>query len=110
MQACAGGIRASESDPGLEIASNQNGGNATMPDDGIFRAILIVLVLSVVAGVLATLAGDLVFHSPALERTGTGVALVCGTLYFVFRWLGRREMRRRDAAELGRQDGDQSDS
>ena len=80
-----------------------------MPDDGVFRAILIVLVLSVVSGVLATLAGDLVFHSPALERTGTGVALVCGALYFVFRWLGRREMRRREAAESTRRGEDRPD-
>ena len=91
---------------GFEIEAIRDEGSATVPDDGIFRAILIVLVLSVVAGVLATLAGDLVFHWPALESAGTGIALVCGALYFVFRWLGRLEMRRRSAAEdSGRERG-----
>lgn len=67
-----------------------------MPDDGIYRAILIVLVLSVVAGVLVMLTGERLFHSAAMERAGGGLALVSGAAYFFFRWLGRRAARRGD--------------
>lgn len=66
-----------------------------MPDDGIYRAILIVLVISVVAGALAMLVGERIFHSEAMESAGAGLALVSGAVYFFFRWLGRREARRR---------------
>jgi hypothetical protein len=54
-----------------------------------------VLVISVIAGAAAMLAGEYVFHSAAMTRTGTGAALICGALYFFFRWLGGREARRR---------------
>ncbi len=66
-----------------------------MPDDGVYRAILIVLVVSVVAGVATMLTGERLFHSPAMETAGAGLALVSGAVYFFFRWLGRREARRR---------------
>lgn len=69
-----------------------------MPDDGVFRAILFVLVVSAVFGAAVMLTGEYVFHSRPVAHFGTGIALVCGALYFVFRWLGKREMRRRDAA------------
>ncbi len=65
------------------------------PLDGIYRAILIVLVGSVIFGALATIAGDLVFQNPGLSQAGAWLALICGVLYFFFRWLGRREMARR---------------
>jgi len=67
-----------------------------LPQDSIYRAILKVLVASVVAGALLTLAGELVYHDPGIARAGAYIALVCGAIYFVFRWLGRREMRRRE--------------
>ena len=70
-----------------------------MPDDGIYRAILIVLVLSVVAGVAIMLTGERMFQSLAMERAGAGLALVSGAVYFVFRWLGRREARRRGSEQ-----------
>jgi hypothetical protein len=69
------------------------------PQDGIFRVILFVLVLSVLAGALLALAGEAWFHDPAFSRLGGWIAVVCGALYFFFRWLGRREMRRRTEAD-----------
>ena len=70
-----------------------------MPEDGIYRSILTVLAASVVGGVLAMLAGEYLLLSPALKTVGAGSALVCVALYFLFRLLGRREMRRRAEAE-----------
>jgi len=53
------------------------------------------MVFSVIAGVAAMLTGERVFHSSAMESAGAGLALVSGAVYFFFRWLGRREARRR---------------
>ena len=72
-----------------------------MPQDGIYRAILTVLVITVIAGAAAVLAGEYVFHSEAMIRTGTGAVVICGALYFFFRWLGRREARRGDRTATG---------
>ena len=80
-----------------------------LPEDDIFRAILWVLVITVVAGGAATLAGEYVFHSRALVQVGTGAVLIGGAVYFVFRWLGRREARRRDAAGKGQKRPDRSE-
>ncbi len=77
-----------------------------MPQDGIYRAILTVLVITVIAGAAAVLVGEYVLQSAAMIRTGTGAVLICGALYFFFRWLGRREARRRDAADAGRERSD----
>jgi len=74
---------------------------APLAQDGIYRAILTVLVISVIAGAAAVLAGEYVFHSGAMIRTGVGAVLICGALYFFFRWLGRREAQRRDRAAAG---------
>ena len=52
--------------------------------------------VTVVAGAAAVLAGEYVFYSGAMTRTGTGAVLICGALYFFFRWLGLREAGRRD--------------
>lgn len=77
-----------------------------MPDDGIFRAILLVLVISAIAGAAAMLTGEYLFRSPALVTVGTGTALTCGALYFFFRLLGKREMRRRGETDAkSRNDG-----
>ncbi|MGF1608042.1 MAG: hypothetical protein ACFCUQ_01505 [Kiloniellales bacterium] len=60
------------------------------PDDPIYRAILFVLVLSVLAGALLALAGEAWFYDRGISRLGGWIAVVCGALYFFFRWLGRR--------------------
>jgi len=82
-----------------------------LPDDGIYRAILVVLVLSVVLGAVMSLAGKLVWHSEAISQIGGWIVVVCGVLYFVFRWLGRREAARqaRRQASRGRDDNEQDD-
>lgn len=64
-------------------------------DEPVYRAILAVLVASVLAGAVLTLAGEALFGSRAVARAGLGLALVCGVLYWVFRLLGRRAARRR---------------
>jgi hypothetical protein len=70
-----------------------------LPNDGIFRAILLVLVISVIAGAGLMLTGEYLFRSPQMVTVGTGAALICGVLYFLFRLFGRREMRRRAERE-----------
>ena len=66
-----------------------------VPQDGIYRAILMVLVASVLLGGAVALAGELVYKDQVIAHTGAWMALICGGLYFFFRLLGRREMRRR---------------
>ncbi len=66
-----------------------------LPDDGIYRAILLVMVLTVIFGAFVTLAGYYYFQSAAISRFGVGVVMVGGLIYLVFRLLGRREARRR---------------
>ena len=79
------------------------------PNDGIYRAILLVLVLSVVAGAAITLAGQFVWQRPDISELGAWIALVSGAIYLVFRWLGAREARRRvQAADDGGQAGGQA--
>ncbi len=69
------------------------------PDNGdprrepIYRAILMVLVASVLVGAVITLTGETLFGSRALASAGLGMAVVCGGLYWVFRLLGRRAGR-----------------
>ncbi len=59
--------------------------------------------ITVVAGGAITLAGEYLYHSEAMIRVGTGAVLTGGVIYFFFRWLGRREARRRKAAGLDRE-------
>jgi hypothetical protein len=59
-------------------------------------------VVTVIAGAMTALAGEYVFYSEAMTRAGTGAVVVCGALYFFFRWLGRREARRRGREQLDR--------
>lgn len=66
-----------------------------LPDDGIYRAILVVLVISLMIGAAMSLAGELVWHNEAISQTGGWIAVISGAAYFVFRWLGRREAKRR---------------
>jgi high-affinity Fe2+/Pb2+ permease len=73
-------------------------------DEPIYRAILTLLVASVLAGAVLTLAGEALTGNRALAHAGLGMALVCGLLYWVFRLLGRRAARRA-AARRGEQGG-----
>jgi hypothetical protein len=71
------------------------GPKASLPQESIYRAILIVLVVSLLAGVAVTLVGEYMLYSEPVSRAGTWLAIVSGAIYFFFRWLGRRESRRR---------------
>ena len=66
-----------------------------MPQDGIYRAILWTLVLSVLAGAIFAVLGTTIAHSQAMVRVGAGVALVAGVLYAFFRRLGAKNSKRR---------------
>jgi len=66
-----------------------------LPDDGIYRAILIVLVASLLLGAILALAGDLVWHSPGLSQAGVWLVAASGGAYVFFRFLGAREARKR---------------
>ena len=76
-----------------------------MPDDRMFRAILMVLVMSAVLGTAIMLAGDYLLHSPEVARFGTGVAVVSFAVYVFFRVLGAREMKRRKDRAAADEDG-----
>ncbi len=62
-----------------------------MPQDGIYRAILWTMVLSVVAGAIFAILGETIVHSQAMVRVGAGVALVAGVIYAFFRRLGAKQ-------------------
>src|SRR3546814_19409126 len=66
-------------------------------DEPIYRAILAVLVGSVLAGAVLALTGEPLFDSRPLANVGVGMAVLCFLLYWVFRFIGRRAARRRDA-------------
>ncbi|MCH8155746.1 MAG: hypothetical protein IH786_10910 [Proteobacteria bacterium] len=70
-----------------------------MPQDSIYRAILWVLALTVVAGALFAILGETAAHDPVMVRVGAGVALVAGAAYAFFRRLGTKESRRRGAPD-----------
>ena len=65
------------------------------PQDSIYRSILLVLVVSVLAGAALALLGELVWRREEVSETGTWIALVSAGLYVFFRFLGAREARRR---------------
>ena len=77
-----------------------------LPDDGIYRAILVVLVISLVIGAAMSLAGELVWHNEAISQTGGWIAVISGVIYFVFRWLGRREAKRQAERQASRPGND----
>ncbi len=66
-----------------------------MPQDGIYRAILWVLVLTVVAGAAVAILGATAAQDPVLVRVGGGAALVAGLIYVFFRRLGAKQDKRR---------------
>lgn len=81
------------------------GNREPLPRDGIYLTILVLLIANVIIGiVLMLLAGEL-WNNPAVSRAGAWLAGVSGLLYFFFRWLGRRETRRRRAEDEGTKEG-----
>jgi len=68
-----------------------------VPNDGIYRAILWALVLTVMAGAVFAIVGETVLHDPVMVRVGTGAALIAGLIYAFFRRLGARQDEKKDA-------------
>lgn len=66
-----------------------------MARDGIYRAILWVLVLTVVAGAVLAILGATAAQDPVMVRVGAGAALVAGVIYAFFRRLGAKQNQRR---------------
>ncbi|GAB4362274.1 MAG: hypothetical protein Kow00114_17350 [Kiloniellaceae bacterium] len=69
--------------------------NSDPRHDPLYRAVIAVLVASVLAGAFLTLAGEALFGSRALASVGLGMAVVCGALYWVLRLRARQADRRR---------------
>ena len=61
-----------------------------LPDDRIYRTILVVLVVSLLIGAVLALAGDLLRQSPGLSQAGTWLVIASGVAYAIFRILGAR--------------------
>ena len=62
-----------------------------LPNDGVYRAILWALALTVMAGAVFAIVGETVLHDPVMVRVGAGAALVGGAIYAFFRRLGARQ-------------------
>jgi hypothetical protein len=73
-----------------------------LPQDGIYRTILMVLVIDIVAGALLAVAGESLFQRPALSDLGTALALIGAALYVFFRFLGARQAKREAGEDEGR--------
>ena len=72
-----------------------------LPNDGVYRAILWALVLTVMAGAVFAIVGETVLHDPVMVRVGTGAALVAGAIYVFFRRLGARRAGKGAAGRRG---------
>jgi hypothetical protein len=85
------------------------GPRASLPNESIYRAILIVLGVSLLAGVAIALVGEYMLHSEPVSQAGAWLAIVSGAIFFFFRWLGRRETRRGAAEREERRDPSDDD-
>lgn len=72
--------------------------------DPLYRAILGVLVASVLVGAVLTLAGETLFDNRPLASVGLGMAVIAGIAYWVIRLAARRAARNRHGA--GKWDSD----
>ncbi len=78
-----------------------------LPDEPIWRWILIVLIASTVAATLLAFAAESLWQQPDLARVAGWSAIVTAALYLFFRWLGAREAAKRAAGSTAeRGDGD----
>ena len=67
-----------------------------MPQDSIYLAILRVMVGTVIFGGVLVIAGEQVYNNPQISRFGLVLVIIGGFVYVFFRWLGNREMKRRE--------------
>lgn len=66
-----------------------------LPEEPIWRWILIVLLAGTVLATLLALAADGLWRRPALASAAGWAAIVTAALYLFFRWLGAREAAKR---------------
>lgn len=71
-------------------------------DDPLYRAVIAVLVGTVMLGAVLTLSGEALFGSRPLASVGLGMAVLAGIAYWGLRLKARAAARRQDA----RKDGD----
>ncbi|WP_420345927.1 hypothetical protein [Pelagibius sp.] len=62
--------------------------------DGLYRAIMMVLVGSVMVGAVLTLTGETLFGSRPLANVGLGMAVLAGIAYWGLRLKARAAARR----------------
>ncbi len=80
-----------------------------LPNDGIYRAIIWALTLTVMAGTVFAIVGETVLRDPVMVRVGAGVALVGGAIYAFFRRLGARQAGKGDAGRRSATASDRHD-
>ncbi len=71
--------------------------------DGLYRAIMMVLVATILLGAALTVTGELLFGSRDLATVGLGMAAVAFIAYWGLRLKARAAARRAEAA--GEEDG-----
>ena len=64
-------------------------------EDGLYRAVIAVLVGSVMLGAVLTLTGETLFGSRPLANVGLGMAVIAGIAYWGLRLKARAAARRR---------------
>ncbi|WP_299615222.1 hypothetical protein [Pelagibius sp.] len=74
-------------------------------DDPLYRAIIAVLVGTVMLGAVLTLTGETLFGSRPLASVGLGMAVLAGIAYWGLRLKARAAARRRRDAGGDRDDG-----
>ncbi|TQV79874.1 hypothetical protein [Denitrobaculum tricleocarpae] len=65
------------------------------PKDAIFTSIMWIMIANVLVGAVLAIAAETMHLPPAVGQVGLGLVLVCGGIYFFFRWFQRKEARRR---------------
>ncbi|NIA71994.1 hypothetical protein HBA54_25670 [Pelagibius litoralis] len=73
--------------------------------DGLYRAILLVLMGSILLGVVLTLTGETLFGSRPLASVGLGMAVLAGVAYWGLRLKARAAAKRaeRDQDRRGKE-------
>lgn len=72
-----------------------------LPEEPIWRWILIVLLAATILATLLAFAADSLWQRPLLAEAAGWSAIVTAAAYLFFRWLGAREAARRADGERG---------
>ena len=90
--------------PAQANPAQANPAQANPEDDGLYRAIMMVLVGSVLLGAVLTLSGESLFGSRPLSTVGLGMAVLAGIAYWGLRIKARMAARRAtEASDRDRQ-------